>query len=110
MDSGSEIALLSNYTISGGAYAHIQLVGAGVALATSGGLTFTLTGTPNFTGAFIITELLACAGHATNSFSGAATGRRYYATTNSVITVNGAGANYFPGSIAGSTTTGGQYV
>jgi len=39
-----------------------------------------------------------------------ATGIRYNATLNAVINVNGGGANYFPGSIAGATGTGGQYA
>ncbi len=42
--------------------------------------------------------------------SGTVTGRRYAASTNGIINVEGAGPDYFPGTIAGSTATGGQYV
>jgi hypothetical protein len=43
--------------------------------------------------------------------SGAVTGSRYSAVLNGVInTVTGGGASYFPGSTAGSTSTGGQYA
>lgn len=43
--------------------------------------------------------------------AGAVTGPRYSAVLNGVIdTVTGGGASYFPGSIAGSTATGGQYA
>lgn len=38
------------------------------------------------------------------------TGTRYSATGNAVLFVNGAGAAYIPGTVAGSTATGGQYV
>lgn len=42
--------------------------------------------------------------------SGTATGTRYSASYNAVISVVGGGASYFPGSIAGSTLAGGLYV
>lgn len=45
-----------------------------------------------------------------NSSSGTFTGQRYNAGLNGVITSNGGGASYFPGSIAGATSTGGQYA
>jgi len=38
------------------------------------------------------------------------TGQKYYAEMNSVISTNGAGASYLPGSVAGSVATGGQYA
>lgn len=45
-----------------------------------------------------------------NSSSGTFTGLRYSASLNSVIQTNGGGANYFPGSAAGTTSTGGLYA
>ena len=44
------------------------------------------------------------------TFVGSATGTRYSATTNGVINTNGGGATFLPGSVAGSTANGGQYV
>jgi len=44
------------------------------------------------------------------SFSGAATGTRYFANLNGVIIVYGAGASVFPGTVAGATQNGGQYA
>jgi hypothetical protein len=41
--------------------------------------------------------------------SGGATGKRYVAELNGVINTFGGGANYFPGNVAGTTATGGQY-
>lgn len=45
------------------------------------------------------------------SFGGSAltTGQRYNVSNNGVINVNGGGVNVFPGTTAGSTSTGGQY-
>jgi hypothetical protein len=46
------------------------------------------------------------------TFSGAATGARYYAAGHSVIDTGGGGASYLPGDAAGSVdaTTHGVYV
>lgn len=43
------------------------------------------------------------------SFAGSATGQRYVATNNATIITGGGGPNFLPGSVAGVTTTGGQY-
>lgn len=43
------------------------------------------------------------------TFNGGSTGTRYSATTNGIINTGGGGANYFTGTIAGSTATGGIY-
>lgn len=45
-----------------------------------------------------------------NSSSGTFTGLRYLAQLNGVVTSNGGGASYFPGSAVGSTASGGQYA
>lgn len=44
------------------------------------------------------------------SFSGAATGTRYFANLNGVIVVYGAGESVFPGTVAGVKQNGGQYA
>lgn len=44
------------------------------------------------------------------SCSGEVTGKRYIATTNSIINTGGKGAEFFPGSEAGTTSTGAQYA
>ena len=43
------------------------------------------------------------------SGGGSFTGQRYLATQNGIMQSLGGGANYFPGTIAGATNTGGQY-
>ncbi len=42
--------------------------------------------------------------------TGTVTGMRYKAQTNSLIATNGGGENYYPGSVAGTVSTGGQYI
>lgn len=96
----------SSYTISAAAPLHYGAALGGI-IVISGG-TITVSGTPAFTlfaEAQGLAELFCVA-----TFSGSATGARYSSSQNSVINVNGAGANYFPGNSAGSTATGGQYV
>jgi len=68
----------------------------------------TVTGTPTF-------NTFATSGNrgeieaVGTTFSGAATGTRYAVSGNAVISTAGGGANFFPGSGAGSAATGGQY-
>ena len=84
-------------------------------LATSGGqvvcqsVTITLSGTPAFSTAFATASVNGSMNIPSITFSGSATGTRYYITLNAVISTGGGGASYLPGSAAGSTLTGGQY-
>jgi hypothetical protein len=98
----------ASYAISGNASRH-ALISTGSQLIYSGGLTVTLTGTPNFS-RFIEATKVSVARVIGITFSGSATGTRYLVNTNSVIDTNGGGASYLPGDAAGSTATGGQYV
>ena len=45
-----------------------------------------------------------------NAPSGVCTGLRYKAELNGIINTYGGGANFLPGTVAGTTATGGQYV
>lgn len=103
-----QISVSANYTISGNAGTHFNTTLGGM-IVTSG-RTVTLTGTPAFGGAFVSAtdaSIVQCTGF---TFTGSATGSRYSVSGNSVIETNGGGATYFPGSIAGSSATGGQYI
>ena len=97
------------YAITGGAVAHLSVTASGY-LQISGPVTATVTGTPNFSSAFAQAVDPSTIYAPSVTYSGAATGLRYSATLNGVINTNGGGASYFPGSTAGSTVTGGQYV
>lgn len=106
-ESGASVQIAGNYNITGGATNHFN--------ATTGGLiygqsyTITLTGTPGFSSSFASADRWSGLIVPSLTFSGSATGVRYYSQLNSVIYTGGAGASYFPGNSAGSTATGGQY-
>jgi hypothetical protein len=104
----SLVAVNADYSITGGSAAHWQL-GSGSSLICIG-RTITLSGTPNFSGAFASGAALGVVSCPSCTFSGAATGMRYSVQLNSVIYTNGGGANFLPGSVAGTTATGGQYA
>jgi hypothetical protein len=105
----SLIELAGNYRISGGATLHFTVDQQSI-VAVLSAITLTLIGTPNFTNQFIRAVENAHAYLPAVTFVGAATGPRYLVELNGVIRTNGAGANYFPGNVAGSVATGGQYV
>lgn len=97
------------YSISGGAAIHAFANGTG-ALVQIAGYTVTLSGTPGFSTVFAEATLLGALYANGITFSGSATGTRYLSSDNGVIYTNGGGANYFPGSAAGSTANGGLYL
>jgi hypothetical protein len=98
----SSIIVNANYTISGGAGAH--MFAAQNSRINNESHTITLTGSPVFSEAFAkVTRLgaIICGG---NTFSGAAgaTSPRYSILTMSLIDTAGGGASYLPGTSAGS--------
>lgn len=108
--NGGHIIARGNYSITGGAQQHFRAARCGV--IESDGVTVTLTGTPNFSAGFAWLDALGCV-HASvtnTTFTGAATGPRYTAAGNSVIDTNGGPTTLFPGSTAGTLSSGSQYV
>lgn len=105
---GGTVRMLSNYTISASAQEHIR--GANGAVLIGFNLTVTLSGTPNFSSAFARVQNAGFLRHSGMTFSGTATGKRYQAESQGGISTEGGGANYFPGSSAGSVASGGQYT
>jgi hypothetical protein len=108
VSDGGRMSAIGNYGIDGSAINHWSALVNGIIRVQA--RTITLTGTPAFSGAFANAELNSTMLLNSNSFSGAATGPRYSAANNSVISSGGAGATYLPGNVAGSTGTGGQYI
>lgn len=107
---GAVMSAVNNYTISGGAAAHMYAD----ALSLQDDInviTVTLTGTPNFTTAFNWTVLngASVVVAANVTYSGAATGKRYLATGSGFIATQGGGPNFFPGDAPGQVTTGARY-
>lgn len=106
------VNIMNSYTVSGSSPTHIAADNLGtIAYNTPGPITVTLSGTPAFATAFSrCTQGFMTAASSYVTFTGAATGTRYLAQQNGVINTSGSGANFFPGSIAGSTNTGGIYA
>ncbi len=96
-----------NYYITGAAPYHIIALKSAIVRHVVS--TVTIFGTPNFSTAYLYGkdayfDLFGL------TFSGSATGKRYISDFNSLFEVYGAGTTFLPGNIAGTTSTGGQYI
>lgn len=100
-----------NYTINGNAPTHISASSAG-SINYVGNNAITISGNPTFSSSFagVSTNADIAVTPSTVSFTGTATGQRYNAQTNGVIATSSGNANFFPGSVAGAVSTGGQYT
>jgi hypothetical protein len=108
---GGVVEILGNYTITGSATKHywaVEQADIFSKVPAAEVMTVTISGTPAFTN-FADAAILSIIYTPYFTFSGAATGRRYLSGTNAFIGTNSAGANYFPGNVAGTTATGGLY-
>lgn len=97
----------SAYTISGAANIHWYATLGGFIQAA--GITVTISGTPAYAQAFAWCQSHGRVSVNADTFSGSATGVRYYADTLALIDTQGGGASYLPGNSAGSTATGAIY-
>jgi hypothetical protein len=105
---GGQIEINANYLISGNAGFHAWALQSG--RISSIGMSATLSGTPAWSNAgWSATDSGIVLANGM-SFTGSATGTRYSAAMNSIIQTGGGGANYFPGNVAGNTSTGAQYA
>jgi hypothetical protein len=103
---GGDVECNGNYTISGGAICHIYIFGAAASVVTK---TITISGSPNFSAAFVYLDRLGLAAINGNTFTGSATGIRFYVGNGSVIYTANAGLTYLPGNSAGIFASGGKY-
>lgn len=107
-DHGNSVVNLNAaYKISGSATNHIQL-STGATLATQGGITVTITGTPTL-GVFVtLTGLASGIIGPSTTYSGSVSGGQKYALDgNAVLYLNG---NTLPGGTAGASTNGGRAI
>lgn len=96
-----------SYSIVGSAANHIN---ANVSsLADMVGTQITFVGSITFSNSFVTAQELCDVTFQTCSFVGSFTGQRYSSILNSVVNTGGGGSGFFPGTIAGTTGTGGQY-
>lgn len=115
------IDIIGDYSISGGSACHWVVNDGGrifsfpddAGSSPYGTATITLTSTPAFSTAFAQADAvgsIAIAAYGPVTFSGTASGKRYDVLNNAVINTFGAGATYLPGTVAGTTSTGGVYA
>ena len=114
-DQGGHIVVSGPISIYGNAESHLASVGNGVVTFYGAPKpTLTIQNSVTFSFCFITAGGggQAWAPYASITYTGGATvtGTRYIATGNGVIDSNGGGVNYYPGTIAGSLATGGQYL
>jgi hypothetical protein len=106
--NGALVTVSGNQEINGNSARHASAeVGAFISFEPG---TTTVTGTPAFSVGFCVCTMIAGITFLVRTFSGAATGTRYLVQSNGVINTGGAAVTYIPGSVAGSATTGGQYL
>lgn len=103
---GGTVTLFAGVTYSGNFGSAMSASGGAILIAG----TQTVIGTPTYTGAFAVSTEAGTIKHTGFGFTGGAVGQRYSVTLNGIINTFGSGANYFPGSSAGLTSTGGQYA
>lgn len=106
---GGSVTVNANYSVQGNALYHWLATHTGRISVASGG-TVTLVGTPTFAEQFAQASLLGGVECKGLTFSGSASGVRYYASYNAFLDTENGGAAYLPGSAAGSTANGGQYI
>lgn len=97
----------SAYTISGGAATHISV--AENSWVADNSQTITLTGTPAFSTAFVLSSQCSALDMSGCGFSGSATGPRFNVQTGATIQTGSNNLSYFPGSTAGGSYSGGTY-
>jgi hypothetical protein len=96
------------YTVSGAAAAHVYAWLAGyIAIADSH---ITIVNNPAFSQGFALMSAGGVLAGWNCTFAGTATGPKHLATTNGVIITNTGNRSYFPGSVAGTENTGGQFT
>ena len=106
------VEITDDYTISDDSAYHFYTTEFGYIVYEGSGITVTVADSPDFT-TFAYAEYLAALYMPNITWSGAATGQKFYAAMNSIIYVNDGtvgGIDYFPGDSAGATATGGQYA
>jgi len=94
----------TGHKLSGSCNKHVQATGGSMVYFRWG---VTLVGTPAFADSFVVAGANAVMEIGDTSYTGSATGRRYYVSGNATILGNGATA--LPGNAAGTTETSGVY-
>lgn len=105
--NGVALSRYETATISSGAGNSIYAAAGGFILFEN--CSIAINGTPNFWDCFAFADAGGQINAQNTTYSGAATGTRYKANAG-IISTNGGGASFFPGSSAGSTSNNGVYL
>jgi hypothetical protein len=105
---GGNVSASGNYSIVGAAPIHAQSIQTGQIGISS--KTVTITGTPNFSTAYAVSDTCGAMELYNNTYSGSATGVRFAVSMNGVIQTYTGNTTLLPGNSAGTTATGGQYA
>lgn len=112
VQTSARLVAHGNYTITGNALIHYFVSLGGVIQFN----TVTVTHHPafSFTTFISVSGLGACSmlnmTFTPSGGAGSPAGTRYSVSQNAVVVTGGGGASYFPGNVAGTTATGGQYL
>lgn len=106
---GGKVRLLTQVQFQSNAQNAISVTAGGIVNSTVGTV-LAFSGAPLFSTSTVSARIAGVVETAGSTVTGTATGTRYLSAENSVISTGGAGVNFFPGSVAGSTSTGGLYV
>jgi hypothetical protein len=114
-DGGVVVNVAScGWTVTGGAgsFMGTQTAGSQIVANPSGSPSLTIANAVTYTNCFVNSASLGLISMAFTSITGAAnvTGTKYLATLNGVIYSFGNGVNYYPGTVGGSLSNGGQYA
>jgi hypothetical protein len=109
---GGTFTMVGSYAISGGATHHLLGERHGDFVFASG-ITVTLTGTPSWSAGGVVLDDLSVASIPSSgvTFSGPAVGTRFSVISNSVLDTGNPGgtpSTFLPGSVNGTTASGGQ--
>ncbi|MGY8661757.1 hypothetical protein Q3C01_05230 [Bradyrhizobium sp. UFLA05-109] len=109
---GGSVGLTGNHTISGGGAWHFWCqVNSLIILDPVNPPTWNIPAPVTFSGPFCNVTMLGVWVNKMGTITGYAnvTGKKYDAEMNGIISTGGSGINHFPGTVAGTTGTGGQY-
>lgn len=111
-ETAGAVRVVSSYTVSGSAPAHLQAVLGGFIIFDEFAVTITVSGTPAFSIGFVDCEegsLVYCNSNFV-TISGSATGPRYFISGNGVVETEAGNATFFPGDAPGVLETGGRFL
>lgn len=106
---GAQVVPVNVYNISGGGQSHLYCT-ASEFIAITSGCGVDITAAVTFSQAFIIMDnSYGNANSYTITGGSNVTGQRFLVTDDGVLTTNGGGANFFPGTVAGVVDSGSKY-